>query len=321
MSHLTQEQRYTISAMKQQGYTQKAIADCIGKDKSVVSRELRRNCDQRSGEYRAELAEKKCQNRHKQKRKKIYFTAEVKWYVEWGLNLKYSPEQIAGLAKQKGLVCVSAERIYQFIWSDKKQGGKLYQHLRTRGKRYRKRGSLKDKRGVIKDRVSIEQRPEIVDLRQRPGDLEIDTIIGSNHKGAILTINDRATGMVKMKKLDSKEADKLAIATIESLQEWKPFLKTITADNGKEFSEHEHISKSLGIDFFFAHPYHSWERGSNENLNGLIRQYIPKKTDFSTLTDQYIQFVEDQINSRPRKRFNYQNPIQVFNTMMVAFMT
>ena len=159
-----------------------------------------------------------------------------------------------------------------------------------------------------------------MDLRERIGDLEVDTIIGKNHQGAILTIVDRATGVLKMKKLKSKDADQLAIAMIEALQPWQIQLKTITSDNGKEFSSHEYIAKVLKVDFYFAKAYHSWERGTNENTNGLIRQYIPKRTDFNDVSDEYIQYVEDQINNRPRKRFTFNSPIEIFN-QKVAFVT
>jgi IS30 family transposase len=150
--------------------------------------------------------------------------------------------------------------------------------------------------------------------------LEIDLIIGKNHKGAILTINDRATGVGKLRKLESKDAEQLAIATIDCLMEWKPFLKTITSDNGKEFAAHQMMAQQLNIDFFFAKPYASWQRVSNENHNRLVRQYIPKKTDFDCISQDYINFVEKQINNRPRKRFNYESPIFMFN-QKVAFST
>jgi len=157
-----------------------------------------------------------------------------------------------------------------------------------------------------------------VELKQRFGDLEIDTIIGQNHQGAIVTINDRATGMLLMKKVKSKEAEGVKNAAIELLQDWKPNLHKITADNGKEFAFHKIISEELMVDFYFANPYHSWERGANENLNGLVRQYIPKKTDFSLITDEYIQKVQDDLNNRPRKRFNFESPKFMFN-QKVAF--
>ena len=320
MSHLTSSQRYTIASMKKSGHSQKAIAEAIGKDKSVVSRELKRNRDLRSGEYRSELADRKYAERQKTKRKKIYFTEEIKAEVKSGLEDKLSPEQIVGKAKREGKACVSHERIYQYIWMDKKQGGVLYQHLRCQGKKYRKRGNSKDNRGKITGRIDISQRPKIVEKRERFGDFEIDTIIGKNHKGAIVTINDRATGLLKMKKLESKNAEILADKTIEVLTPYKKFLHTITSDNGKEFAAHLKIAQALECDFYFAKPYHSWQRGSNENLNGLIRQYIPKKTNFANLSDEFIQWVEDQLNDRPRKRFKFYSPNEIVN-QKVAFMS
>ena len=320
MSHLTSSQRYTIATMKSKGYSQKVIAELIGKDKSVVSRELKRNSDLRSGEYRSDLADRKYAERQKTKRKKRYFTEAIKAEVNIGLERKLSPEQIVGLAKKEGRDCVSPERIYQYIWADKKQGGNLYEHLRTRGKKYRKRGNSKDKRGKIKDRIDIDKRPPIVEQRERFGDFEIDTIIGKNHKGAVVTINDRATGLLKMRKLDSKNAEILADKTIEILTPYQNVLHTITSDNGKEFAAHQKIAKALKCDFYFAKPYHSWQRGSNENLNGLVRQYIPKKTNFDNLSEEFIQWVEDELNNRPRKRFEFFSPNQIIN-QKVAFMS
>ena len=247
MKHLTQEQRYTIEVMHKQGHTQQHIAEAIGKHKSTVSRELKRNCERRNKRYTSALAHRKYKKKLTSKRKKVYFTTAIRQYAEEKLALKYSPEQIVGIAKQEGTPCVSHERLYQWLWSDKKQGGVHYKHLRMQGKRYRKRGAMKDKRGLIRNRVSIEVRPTIVDDRQRIGDLEIDTIIGKNHKGAILTINDRATGELKMKKLGSKNADELAQATLDVLMDRKAYLKTITADNGKEFAAHEKIAKGLNV--------------------------------------------------------------------------
>ncbi|MBI4647582.1 MAG: IS30 family transposase, partial [Bacteroidia bacterium] len=183
MKHLTKEQRYTICVMKKQEYAKNDIALTIGKDKSVVSRELKRNCDKRSKKYEADLAHRKYQQRQKDKPKHIRFTDEVKQLVDELLNKDYSPEQITGRTKFEEKDCVSPERIYQYVWKDKKNGGKLYTHLRHKGRKYRKRSNAKDTRGIIKDRVDIELRPDIVDEKERLGDLEIDTVIGQNHKG------------------------------------------------------------------------------------------------------------------------------------------
>lgn len=312
MSHLTQEQRYTIDVLRKENYSQTDIAKRIGKDKSVVCRELQRNSDKRNGCYKATLAERKCLERHRTKPKKIHFTEEVKSYVNDYIEKDYSPEQIVGISKKENTACVSHERIYQHLWYDKKQGGNLHKHLRTKGRRYRKRGALKDKRGQIIGRIDIEKRPKIVDEKTRFGDLEIDLVIGEHHKQALLTINDRLTGMVKIRKVESKEAEGIEQATIEALKDWKPFLHTITSDNGKEFAKHAAIAKELNIDYYFAKPYHSWERGANENTNGLIRQYFPKKISFKNISNEQVQEVEDKLNNRPRKRLGYETPRNVY---------
>ena len=325
MKHLTKEQRYTISSMLQAGHSQKAIALTIGKDKSVISREISRNADKRSGEYRWGLAHRKCISRHQNKAKHIRFTAELKLKIEELLKEDYSPEQVVGTLKKQNAAYVSHERIYQHIWEDKRKKGELHKHLRHQGRRYRKRGSKKDNRGIIIDRVSIEKRPKILDKRERFGDLEVDLIIGKNHNQAILTINDRASGMLKMKKVTSKQAEQVSNTIIELLDEWRPYIKTMTADNGKEFAAHKNVAEQLNIDYYFARPYHSWERGSNENLNGLIRQYFKKSSDFTTITDAQVKAIEDKLNRRPRKRFDYENPIFVMDKLLfnnrVAFMT
>lgn len=306
MSHISFEQRCQIEVLIELGPS--GIGDRLGKSKSVISREIKRNADKPSGKYIAVIAQDKCQSRHKEKYKHIKYNAEMKQYVKTQLELDYSPEQICGRAKLEGKECVSHESIYQDIWKNKKEGGDLCKHLRRQGRKYRKRGALKDTRGLIKNRVDIDQRPAIVDEKKRPGDLEIDTVIGQNHKGAILTINDRVTGQVWIRLLTGKEAEATAQMTIDALSSIKDSLHTITSDNGKEFACHEKISKELGIEFYFAKPYHSWERGANENTNGLIRQYFKKGTSFENLTAQDMERVENILNNRPRKKLGYLSP-------------
>lgn len=324
MSHLTVNQRYEIQTLINLGHKQKEIARYIGKDKSVISRELMRNCDKRSGAYRAALAQRKYEQRQGQKPKHERFTEPVQAYVEEQLSRDYSPEQIVGRARVEGVACVSHERIYQHIWEEKKKGGGLYKHLRAQGKRYRKRGSSKDSRGIIAGRVGIEHRPPVVGLKERLGDVEVDLVIGAAHQGALVTINDRASGLVKIRKVESKEASVVEEAIVEALQEWKPWLHTITSDNGKEFARHHAVSRELEADYYFARPYHSWERGANENLNGLIRQYFPKKMSFEEITQQQAAQVEHILNSRPRKRFEFRSPreqFQILSNTKVAFVT
>lgn len=314
MGHLSKEQRYMIASMLSSGYSQKSISEALGRDKSVISREIKRNGDGRNGDYRADLADQKCRDRHRKKPKATKLDGLQQMLIRELLAEKYSPQQISEHLRLMKVRCVSHERIYQLIWQDKKQGGILYKHLRSRGKRYRKRGDQKDRRGQIPNRVPIAERPKIVDQRSRIGDLEVDTIIGKNHKKAIITINDRMTGMVKMAKVDTKTGREVGQKIIEMLLPWKGFIHTITSDNGTEFSEHQNIATRLGISFYFADPYKSWQRGSNENLNGLIRQYIPKSSDFDQYDEQYIKFVEDQLNDRPRKRLGFLSPNLIFNS-------
>ena len=321
MRNLTESQRYTIESMILQGYSKTSIAEVIGVHKCTIGREIKRNKDLRSGSYKSQLAQDKANKRKLAKPKAVKFDSEMQGMVEGYITQDYSPEQIVGVCKNKQIPCVSHERIYQHIWQDKKQGGALYEHLRRQGRKYRKRGSSKDSRGIIPNKVNIKQRPAIVDRKTRFGDLEIDTIIGKNHKQAIVTINDRATGLLWMKRIEKRTAALVYKVTIELLEPYAPMIKTITSDNGKEFAMFEKIAEDLNVDFYFANPYHSWERGANENLNGLIRQYIPKKTDFASLTDDFISNIEYKLNQRPRKRLGFINPNQRMGQLInqVAF--
>ena len=224
---------------------------------------------------------------------------------------------ISEAANKLGLHSVCGRvSMYRWIWEDKRKKGTLYKYLRRKGKKYNKRRNSLAGRGYIPNRVDIEERPAIVDLKERFGDLEIDTVIGSNHKGALVTINDRLTSKVWIRKLSGKDAAPLALKTIEALQPIKDLIHTITADNGKEFAKHQEIAKELQISFYFYKPYHSWERGANENTNGFIRQYIPKGTDFSEIIDEFVSWIENKLNNRPRKRLGYLTPNEKFNLLL-----
>ena len=254
-----------------------------------------------------------------EKAKAIKFTPAIQDYVEKKLEDKWSPEQISGRMKLEGKTTVSHERIYQHILMNKKQGGDLHTHLR-RKKKYRKRLGSQDTRGRIKDQKSIRDRPIEVEEKSRIGDIEVDLVIGANHKGALVTINDRKSGFAKIKLVKSKDSQQVAKAIVKALKPYKIYICTITSDNGKEFAGHKYISEKLGIDFYFAEPYCSWQRGANENLNGLIRQYFPKKSSFEELGWQEVKRVENQLNNRPRKRLNFDTPKNQFNLLTkVAF--
>lgn len=320
MSHITYEQRYTISVMLQAGHSQTSIARALKRSKSVICREIRRNCDGRSGEYHADLAQRKCTLRHKKKRKYIKLNRKMYAYICDKLQQKMSPEQIVGWSRRNQIECVSHQWIYQMIWQDKRRRGNLCKQLRNRGKPYKKRNVQRSTPGQAVDRRDISERPEIVEQRIRFGDFEVDTVIGKQRKMALVTLNDRKTGLLRVGLVKEKSSELVAQKIIEILSPIKSSLHTITSDNGAEFAKHQIIAKQLEIEFFFAKPYHSWQRGSNENLNRLIRQYFPKGTDFNKIDPLYIQQVEDQINNRPRKRFNFKSPIEMFN-QKVAFIS
>ena len=325
MKQITKEQRYALWVLLQTNTPIKVIATTLGFAETTIRRELHRNCDKRSGKYDPDLAQRKCVLRHKNKPKNSLFTPGVKVYVEELLQQDYSPEQIKGRAVMEGIKCVSHERIYQHVWADKKSKGILYEHLRRGGRKYKKRGLAKSSRGIIKNRIDISERPKIVDSKTRLGDLEFDTIIGQNHKGAILTINDRVSGYLWMAKLTGKDANDLADKAIEILSPHKEWIKTITSDNGKEFAKHELISEEIQADFYFARPYHSWERGANENTNGLIRQYFPKGSSFENITNEQILYVQHKLNNRPRKKLNFSTPAEFLSLSLLnkksAFIT
>ena len=311
--HLTREQRYTIEALLQTPMNLRETGEVIGVSTGTVSREIRRNCSRRGyHRYRWQLAQKKYERRMEARRHYLKFTDGMKWTVSrFIIYGQYSPEQICGRFRLRGEEMVCAETIYRWIWQDKRRGNdELARNLRHRGRRKRRRDSLYRSRGIIQDRVDISLRPSIVDEKKRFGDFEIDTMIGKNRKGAIMTTNDRCTHLVLIRRLAGKEATQLASTAIEALLPYRDKIHTITADNGKEFARHKEIAKGLDAEFYFARPYHSWERGAKENTNGLIRQYIPKGTDFGELTDEMLAEIEWKLNHRPRKSLGYRTPLE-----------
>lgn len=305
-TQLTQEQRYQIYSLLKMGHSKTEIADCIGVHKSTISRELKRNRGQRG--YRPKQAHRKAMARRKGGSSRI---TELGWQLaEEKLRMDWSPEQISGwLEKVKGIQ-ISHESIYQHVYADKRVGGDLHTHLRCQKQRRKRYGSY-DRRGKIPRRISIDQRPEVVDRRARLGDWEVDLIIGKGHAGAVVTLTERRSRFTLIRRVASKSAD-LVAHTVFDLLKWTGHLETITSDNGREFALHEWIAEKLNLDFYFAHPYASWERGTNENTNGLIRQYIPKDRDLSTLTSEEELFIMDRLNLRPRKCLGFFTPFEVF---------
>jgi IS30 family transposase len=311
---LTRKERYHIWASLKRGSSQKEIAESIGVHPSTICRELQRNRDDVTQEYHFAFAETKSQRRQQNKAKYTVFTSKIKTYIRTKLKEEWSPEQIAGRMKMDHGFTVCHETIYRYIYHNKSRGGRLYKHLRHKNKKYHSRSNKYQRRGIIIDRVSIDKRPKIVDKKKRIGDFEIDTVIGLNHIGALVTVVDRKSKFTLIRKVTSKRAEEVTRALVEMLTPLKPITRTITSDNGKEFAYHKQVSEALDTSFYFAHPYSSWERGLNEHTNGLIRQYLPKKTDFTQISKEEIITIQDKLNHRPRKILNYRTPFEVFFT-------
>jgi IS30 family transposase len=305
---LAREQRYQIYALMKAGQNQSQIAVVVGCHKSTISRELRRNCGQKG--YRPYQADELAFDRQCDAyRSRI---APQTWQqVELLLRQEWSPEQIAGRLKLEQQPTVSHECIYLYVYADKRRGGTLHRHLRSQ-KKQRKRYSGYIRRGQIPNRTSIDKRPQIVASKSRFGDWEADTIVGARHKGGILSVVERKSKLTRLRKLATKGAAEMKDNAIVLLAPLAARVHTITVDNGKEFCEHELIAAGLQARLYFAHPYSSWERGLNENTNGLVRQYFPKKYEFAKISDQDLQQVEDLLNNRPRKTLGYRTPNEVF---------
>ena len=227
----------------------------------------------------------------------------------------WSPEQVQGRLISEGMPIVCTTTIYGFIKRDKASGGDLYQHLRHR-KPYKKRTGKAEARGQIIGRISIDERPIIVDKKTRIGDWEADTVIGKGHQGVLVTLAERCSKRTLIAPVPNKRADAVRDAIITLLQ--SETVHTITFDNGKEFAYHAEIKEALSSDNYFAHPYHSWERGLNENHNGLIRQYLPKGMKLNRVSHEQVAAIQEKLNNRPRKTLGYKTPNEVYNAMKLA---
>ena len=312
---LNLEKRYLISALIKAGFNQKSIAIELGVHPSTISREFKRNSDAVRG-YNAEFAQVKSTKVERQKKKRFSLTKPIEKYIRAKLKQDWSPEQISGRMKFDTGVSVVHETIYRYIYTNKKNGGKLYTYLRHRNKKYHHRSNDYKARGIIIDRVMIDKRPKIVEKKNRIGDLEIDTVVGKDHKGFLITVVDRKSKFVIIKNVPTKKASVVTEALIEMIYPIKGITKTITSDNGKEFAYHKQVSAALDTNFYFANPYHSWERGLNEHTNGLIRQYLPKKSEFLNVSKDEINMIQDRLNHRPRKVLKYKTPYEVFFSEM-----
>ncbi len=313
---LTQAQRYQIYALRKTKHTLAEIAEVIDVNKSSVSRELKRNRGQRG--YRPQQAHELAAERRPKAVPRI--TAEVWKLVESLLRQDWSPEQISGRLKKEQDLRISHEWIYQHVLADKRAGGDLYQHLRCQKKR-RKRYGTYDRRGQLPNCRSIEERPAIVRARKRVGDWEVDTLIGKQQKHALLSLTERKSRFTLLGKVPRRTAQAVGQQVCKLLWSVKDKVHTLTSDHGREFADHQLIAETLHLKFYFAHPYAAWERGTNENTNGLLRQYFPKKSDFKTISNRKIEQTISKLNFRPRKTLRFKTPFEVFYNTTVALTT
>jgi transposase, IS30 family len=313
--HLTSVQRNQIEVLLQTKTPIKKVSELLDTHKSTIYREIKRNKRPRS--YSAGYAQQLSTERKERFGRKRKLTNEMKKsIIEKMTKEQWSPKQIVGYSKINNIPMVSHESIYKLVRQDKKDGGLLWTHTRHWLK-HRKR-PVSGKQVNIKNKVSIDLRPSIVDTQGRCGDWEIDTIIGEDGKGAILTITERKTDFLLMEKMESgKQAAGLAKAAIRMLFAYKNTVHTITSDNGSEFAEHELIAKKLKANFYFAHPYSSWERGLNEYTNKLIRQYVIKGSNFDLYDSEFIRLVQNKINRRPREKLKFQTPSKIFYASLI----
>jgi len=307
-----------LAALRRQGSNQSEIARALGRHRSTVCRELCRNSTRADGRYRAFTAQERANGRRSRSRRNLRFSARDFARVEGLLRRQWSPEQVAGYLARTGHLSISHETIYRYVWRDKRAGGTLYTCLRGARKRRRKRYGAYDSRGRLAGKRLISERPAEAEARGRVGHWEADTVMGAGTKDCVVTLVERKTGLVLVGKLADRTAESLSRRAISLMRRHGGRFETVTADNGTEFHGYERIERRTGVVFYFARPYHPWERGSNENANGLLRQYLPKGASMAGLTQQRCNAIARKLNTRPRKRLGFRTPLECYNESSVS---
>jgi transposase, IS30 family len=312
-NQLTEGERYVIAALHASGETKSAIANVLGRHRSTIGREYKRNASGYDGKYRASKAQGWAVARKRKSHEGSQFSEQQWSHAERLLLEKWSPEQVVGTRTNLGPVAMSRATIYRHIREDKAGGGDLWRHMRLMAKRWRKRYRSVDFRGVLKGKRLIDDRPKAAHERSRRGHLEGDTVMGSDGKACVLTLVDRKTGMAQIVKLNGRTKENTNMAIAMAIQKFGYRIRTITFDNGTEFHGYKELEAAFPVKCYFARPYHSWERGSNESFNGLFRQYVPKGVCMKSLTQADCNSIGKALNNRPRKRYGFRSPIQVNN--------
>jgi transposase, IS30 family len=308
---ITPDERYTLSVLRRQVPPMPVahIARMMGRHRSTIGRELARNSARFDGAYRPSKAQERTNGRRSRSRRNEHFGARDWHLIEGLLAALLSPEQISRRLRDDGLLKVSHETIYKHVWRNKHRGGQLYRSLRQPFKRRKRRGTY-EKRGRVLGKRHISERPAAVELRQEIGHWEMDTVIGAGSKDCIVTLVERVTGMTLIGKLADRTVGALNKRVLTFIRRHRDLFKTISVDNGTEFHGYRAIEKATGVLIYFATPYHSWERGTNENTNGLIRQYLPKRRTMRGLTQTHCNTIAHKLNLRPRKRHGFRNPYE-----------
>lgn len=308
---ITSDERYRLSALRVQGLSNPQIAQQLGRHRSTIWREVRRNAHV-DGAYHVQKAIEHASARSYRSRRHPRFRHEQLQPVWKLLRGFWSPEQICGHLRGRGILRISHETIYRYIWADHRRGGHLHRYLRCAIKKRRKRYGTYERRGRVSGKRMIQQRPAHIERRRQLGHWEIDTVLGKGSRHCIVSLVERKSGYVQIGKLTARNARQTAARTIELIRRHPEQFRTITADNGTEFHSYARIEQATGVPFYFATPHHAWERGTNENTNGLIRQYLPKNTSMAKLTQRQCDAIANDLNARPRKRHGYKTPDQIF---------
>ena len=301
-----------LSALRAQGLSNPQIAASLARHRSSIWREVRRNAHVTDGRYKVHKAIQHARGRRRRSRSHPHFSPAQLRRVWQLLQLLWSPEQIAGALRARNELLISHETIYRHIWRDHRRGGQLHRYLRCALKKKRKRYGSYERRGRLCGKRMIQQRPAHIDQRRQLGHWEIDTVLGTGSRHCIVSLVERKSGYAQIGKLAARNAELTTARTIELIQRHRQRFRTITADNGTEFHGYAHIERATHVPFYFATPHHAWERGTNENTNGLIRQYLPKHTSMARITQQHCDSIANALNTRPRKRHDYKTPEQIF---------
>lgn len=305
---ITPAERYTLGALRKQGYSNAEMARVTDRHRSTIGREFQRNCAKHDGAYRHTKAQERTNGRRSRSRRNSQFGTSEWQLIDLLLREKFSPEQVSGWLRLLEILEISHETIYAHVHRDKTRGGKLWKNLRQPS-RYRKRYGPPEKRGHLAGKRHISERPAAAETRSEIGHWEMDVVIGAGNQHCIVTLVERKTGASLIGKLRCRKVIALNPRVIELIQAHPGLFKTITVDNGPEFHGYEEIEHATGVTVYFANPYCSWERGTNENTNGLIRQYLPKRTSMKHLTQDRCNAIASALNNRPRKRHGFRTPL------------